>query len=417
MQTGAATAAGLAAARAYGANDRIRLGCIGVGNRGGQLIEVIQRHADAEIVCVCDVYAPYREQWAAKLKCEAVADWRRVIERNDVDAVVIATPDHWHAIQTIDACRAGKDVYCEKPLSYTIREGRRMVEVARETQRIVQVGVQRRSSPMYAALRERIAGGLTGKITVSQAYRLSNMAPTGIGVAPDAPPPADLDWNMWLGPRPERAFNECIAPYKFRWWKEYSSQTANWGIHYFDLLRWMIGESAPVSVSSHGGVFAVQDCRTIPDTLFSVIEFSAGHLMLFGQFEASGNDVFPYGECEMRGVNGTIYAGSRGYIVKPERGGQFQTPGPRGEPLEVKVDEGDVTVQHMRNFLDCIKSRQRPNADVEDGHLSTSIAHLANIALWTRSRIDWDPRAERITNNDQANEYLHYQYREPWKLG
>ncbi|MBM3289222.1 MAG: Gfo/Idh/MocA family oxidoreductase [Candidatus Hydrogenedentes bacterium] len=416
VKTGAALAAGLATQRALGANDRVRLAFVGVGNRGGQLIGAACHHADMEAAAVCDVYAPYREKWAAQLKCPACADWRELLERKDIDAIVVATPDHWHALMTIAACRAGKDVYCEKPLSYTIREGRRMVEVARETKRVVQVGTQRRSSPMYQGLRELVRGGRVGKVTVSRAYRISNMAPAGIGKAPDAKPPADLDWDTWLGPRPERAFNETIAPYKFRWWKEYSSQTANWGVHYFDLLRWLIGEDAPVSVSAHGGVFAVDDARTVPDTMESIAEFPAGHLMLFGQYEASGAPMFPYGECELRGTNGAVYAGSGGYQIRQEPGGQFQDSAPRGEKAEVKVDEGDVTVQHMRNFLDCVKSRNMPNADVEEGHRSTTIAHLANIALWTRSRIEWDPAAERAIDNAAANAYLEYEYRMPWTL-
>lgn len=416
VKSGAVLAAGLATSRAYGANERIRLGFIGVGNRGGQLIGAACNHADMQAAAVCDVYAPYREKWAAELKCPAVGDWRELLDNKDIDAIVIAAPDHWHALMTVAACRAGKDVYVEKPLSYTIREGRKMVEVARETKRIVQVGTQRRSSPMYAQLGELVRAGKVGKVTVSRAYRISNMAPAGIGNAADSKPPADLDWDMWLGPRPERAFNENIAPYKFRWWKEYSSQNGNWGVHYFDLLRWLIGETAPVSISAHGGVFAVKDARTIPDTMESIYEYGSGHLMMFGQYEASGNSMFPYGECELRGTDGTIYAGNRGYLIRQEKPGQFQEDGDRGEPVEVKVDEGDVTVQHMRNFLDCIKSRKTPNADVEEGHRSTTIAHLGNIALWTKSRIDWDPVAERITNNEAANQYLEYEYRKPWTL-
>ena len=416
VKTGAALAAGLATQRALGANDRVRLAFIGVGNRGSQLIDAARMHADMEAAAVCDVFAPYREKWAAELKCPAYKDWREVLDNKDIDAVVIAAPDHWHALMTIAACRAGKDVYCEKPLSYTIREGRRMVDVARETKRIVQVGTQRRSSPMYQHLGELVRGGKFGKITVSRACRTSNMFPNGIGAKSDGPAPADLDWEMWLGPRPERAFNENIAPYKFRWWKEYSSQTANWGVHYFDVMRWLIGETAPSSVSAHGGVFAVKDARTIPDTMESLVEFSAGHLMIFSQFEASGNGMFPYGECELRGTEGTVYAGSRGYQVKQERGGQFQDSAPRGAADEIKVDEGDVTVQHMRNFLDCIKSRNKPNADVEEGHRSTTIAHLANISLWTKSRIEWDPASERAINHEAANKYLDYAYRKPWSL-
>jgi len=269
---------------------------------------------------------------------------------------------------------------------------------------------------MLAELGELIRGGRIGKVTVSRCHRISNMAPTGIGRAEDSAPPADLDWNMWLGPRPERTFNENIAPYKFRWWKEYSSQMGNWGVHYFDLLRWLLGEQAPTSISAHGGVFAVDDQRTIPDTMQAIFEFPAGHLMLFGQYEASGVRILPRGEVELRGTNGAVYAGANGFTIEPESGGQFQDDAPRGEKTDVTVSEGDVTIAHMRNFLDCVKSRNKPNVDAEEGHRSTTIAHLGNIAHWTRSRIEWDPAAERITNNESANGFLEYEYRAPWTL-
>ena len=195
--------------------------------------------------------------------------------------MVIATPDHWHAIQMIEACKAGKDVYVEKPLSMTIAEGRAMVEAARRHDRIVQVGTHRRSSRLYMHLAEVIRSGAIGKITVARAAYCSNMATQGIGHAPESEPPADLDWDLWLGPRPARPFQATIMPYKFRWWQLYSSQVANWGVHYFDLARWLTGELAPASVSAHGGRFAVDDDRTIPDTTIAIFEHASGMLTEF----------------------------------------------------------------------------------------------------------------------------------------
>ena len=417
-----AAAAGLAASfaspRARGANERIRMAFIGVGNRGGQLIEATLPHQDAEIVALCDVYQPYLDKWCEKLGPEVkpYRDFRDVFAREDIDAVAIGTPDHWHAIMTIDACRAGKDVYVEKPMCFTIKEGRRMVEVAKETGRVVQVGMQRRSSAMYAELGERIRGGEFGHVTMSRAYRISNMAPTGMGKAPDSDPPADLDWDMWLGPRPMRPFNSNIAPYKFRWWKEYSSQMTNWGVHYFDLLRWLNGDEAPSAICALGGKYAVDDDRTIPDTMQATFEFPAGRLLLFGQYEASGNLAIP-GEIEVRASKGTIYGMSNGYKVLPEKSGQFQEWEKPFEPIEVKSTDPELTQEHMRNFLDCVRSRETPKADAEAGHRSTAIAHLGNISLETKSLLQWDGTAERITNNEAANALLHYEYRAPWTLG
>jgi predicted dehydrogenase len=257
-----------------------------------------------------------------------------------------------------------------------------------------------------------------GKVTVSRAYRLSNMYPSGIGRLKPTEPPKDLDWEMWLGPRPERPFQENIAPYKFRWWTLYSSQMANWGVHYLDAIRWVTGELAPASVCAMGGRYAVDDDRTVPDTLEAVFEFATGRLAVFGQYEASGNPAFPSGEVEFRGTLGTAYIGGRSFEIVPETGGQFQDRSPRMEPMKVDDVGGnaDLTAMHARNFLDCVKSREKPNADVEIGHRSTTFSLMANISLVTRSRLDWDAEKERFTNNDDANQLLHYEYRKPWTL-
>jgi predicted dehydrogenase len=424
------------AGRVLGANERVRIGCIGVGNRGVQVLNAFCAHPDAQIVALADVYEPYLhgryDQIDPRYKSlgryvppsqpdfggpvERHADFRRILDSKDVDAVIIATPDHWHAIQTIMACEAGKDVYVEKPLSMTIREGRRMVEAARKANRVVQVGTQRRSSELYAELAKVVQSGAIGKVTVARAYLTSNMSPDGMGIAPDSAPPEGLNWDMWLGPRPERPFNQNIAPYKFRWWDLYSSQMANWGVHYTDVLRWMVGETAPASLSAHGGVFAVKDSRTIPDTAEVIFEHASGMLMIFGTFEASSRPAFELGEIELRGTLGTAYAGLGRFEVVPERGGQFQDPKPRCKPLTRTFKEGynELDRAHARNFLDCVKSRNKPNADIEDGHRSTTFALLANIALATKARLDWDAEAERFTNNDRANELLDYEYRKPW---
>ncbi len=401
-------------------SSQIRLGIIGTGNRGGRLIDLVSAMKQAKIVAFCDVFAPHLASSSAKLDepVDHYSDYRKLLERNDIDAVMIASPDHWHAIHTVDACNAGKDVYVEKPMSYTVREGRIMVETAQRTNRIVQVGMQRRSSTMFAELREKLSGGAIGNITVSRASRLNNMAPSGIGNAADSDPPSNLNWDMWLGPRPKRAYNENICPYKFRWWKSYSSQMANWGVHYFDLLRWLQDEEAITSVSAHGGQFAVNDSRSIPDTMQATFEFGSGKLMLFSQFEASGNAILPNQmEIELRGTLGTLYAREGKYQIVPEHGGQFQDPAARMEATQGSAVGADKTGDHIANWLDCIKTRAQPNADAETGHRSATIAHLGNIALETGSRINWDPAKERITNNDAANDLLHYEYRTPWTLG
>jgi predicted dehydrogenase len=422
-----------------GANERVRIGCIGVGNRGVQVLDAFCAHNDAQIVALADVYEPYLnghyDQIDTRFKdlgkriparqpdfggpVQRYKDFRRVLDQKDIDAVIIATPDHWHAIQAIMACDAGKDVYVEKPLTIAVREGRRIVAAARRNNRVVQVGTQRRSSQLYAQLAEVVHSGAIGKVTVARAYFSSNMFPDGIGKSPDSAPPEGLDFDSWLGPRPERAFNEDMLPYKFRWWHLYSSQMANWGVHYFDVMRWMVGETAPASLSAHGGVYAVHDSRTIPDTAEVIFEHASGMLTIFGTYEANGHPVLKAGEIELRGTQGTVFADIGRFEIIPERGGAFQDPKPRRKPLVVtsKDGNGELDRAHARNFLDCVKSRQRPNADVEEGHRSTTFALLANIALATKARLDWDAQAERFTNNDQANELLDYEYRQPWTHG
>lgn len=415
----------LSATRVQGANQRIRLGFIGVANRGGQLIRSFMKHDDVQPVAVCDVHKPTLEAARKRVgvKVDAYGDFRRLLERNDMDAVVVATPDHWHAIMTVDACAAEKDVYVEKPLSKTIHEGRRMVEAARRHRRVVQVGTHRRSSQLYSRVADLIARGDIGKVTMSKAFRLSNMYPEGIGQSQPTAPPEELDWEMWLGPRPLRPYQDNITPYKFRWWKLYSSQMANFGVHRLDAIRWLTGELAPASVCAMGGQFAVDDDRTIPDTLQATFQFASGRLAVFGQYEASQNLALPgdrdlaRAKLECRGTQGTLYVGDPGYQIIPERGGQFQDREPRMDPVREGTPDGDLTDQHTRNFLDCVVSRERPTADVEIGHRSTTFSHLANISLETQLRIEWDGEQERITNSEAANELLHYEYRKPWTLG
>jgi predicted dehydrogenase len=257
------------AGRVIGANDRVRLGCIGVGYRGVQVLNTFAGQPDADVIALCDVYEPYLNGQFDKIEphfkslgyivpsrlpdfgraVERHKDFRRILDNKAIDAVIIATPEHWHAVQTIMACEAGKDVYVEKPVSFAVREGRRMVEAARRTDRVVQVGTQRRSSKLYAQLAEIVRSGAIGKVTVARAGLTNNMSPHGIGKVPDSNPPAGLDWDLWQGPRPERPFNLNVLPYKFRWWRHYSTQMANWGAHYFDAIRWFTGETAPTRLS------------------------------------------------------------------------------------------------------------------------------------------------------------------------
>jgi predicted dehydrogenase len=351
-------------------------------------------------------------------------DYRKLLEDKDIDAVCIATPDHWHALQTVHAIQAGKDVYVEKPLTATIYEGRKMVEAQAASSQVVAVGLNRRGSTVYQKLAAEVPSGKIGKVTVARAFRISNLFPDGIGKLSPEQPPKDFDWDLWLGPRAHRPYQYNIAPYMFRWWSDYSSQMGNWGVHFMDVIRWMLGETAPVAISAHGGQYVLDHDGDIPDTMQVTYEFASGAVASFCIYEASSGELFPSGEVELRGTKGTLYASEKGYKIIPAKRGQFQKwdnlIGAEEFNAENKLlsdgSGGNSTASLVRNFLDCVKSRKSPLCSLEDGHRSTSFAHLANIALATKERLQWDAVNERFTNSDAANDLLHYEYRKPWKL-
>jgi len=430
-----------------GANDRVRTGFIGVGNRGTQLLHLFMEQPDCEVAALCDVYKPYITRDYSQVdprytkdmgsripqmgenlsrNVKQYTDYRKLLEDRNIDAVCIATPDHWHALQTIDAIQAGKDVYVEKPLSKTISEGRRMVEIGKKSQQVVTVGLNRRGAPTFQKLAKEIPGGKIGKVTFAQACHVSNMYPNGIGKKQAETPPADFDWNMWLGPRAYRPYQYNIAPYMFRWWEDFANQISNNGIHYLDLIRWLLDEEAPVAVSAHGGKFVIDDDRTIPDTMHVTYEFGSGALVTVSILETSSGSFIPSGFLELRGTKGTLYTGENDYKIVPTKAGQFQTWKELMAAEEFSLDKDDTllidgsyknsTFSLIRNFLDCVKSRKEPWATLEIGHRSTTLAHLATIAMQTKKRLEWDGLKERFINCNEANNYLSYEYREPWKI-
>ncbi len=434
-----AALAALSYKRIRGANDRVRLGFIGVGNRGTSLLRATKEYADQQIVAVCDIRRDYLENAAqvAATSPSLFGDYRNLIARSDIDAIVIATPDHWHALMTIDACNAGKDVYVEKPLSLTIHEGRRMVETAHRTKRVVQVGIHRRSAPYCEEAADFVRSGAIGHVTVARAARAVNEYPHGIGSFPDAEPPPGVDWDLYLGPAPAVPYNENRLSYKFRWFYDYSGgQLTDNGVHFLDLIQWGLGRDAPLSVTAVGGKFAVKDNRQTVDTMEALWEFPGGTLVTLSDFGCNAAPVSatrPF-LAEWRGTEATVYVYFDGWEVIPER--QAAMPAPGGSPLqgsqeqrtahrdsyrpvmEARQVEGRADTRfHIRNFLDCVKSRATPNCDIESAHRATTTANVANIAYKTRQHLTWDRESERFTNSAEANRYLHYEYRMPWTLG
>lgn len=434
-----AAAAGLTTAfsgiRVLGANDRIRIGFIGIGNRGDQVLDGFLAHRDAEVMAICDLHQPYLDFAAKKIGTnpQQFKDYRKLLDLKDVDAVVIATPDHWHALQTIHAFQAGKDVYVEKPLALCVQEGRHMVEAARHYQRVTQVGLMRRSLTAAREAADYIRGGGIGKVTLVRSFQIVNEWPKGIGNPPDEDPPAEFDWEAWLGPAPKVRYNRNRTFYKFRWFYDYSGgQVTNFGTHYLDFTHMLLGQEVPQAVTVMGAKLAVEDNREVPDTLEALWTYPGGTLVTFSQFNASSAPAdLRNSTVEVRGTKGTLYLSWWSFEVVPEEVADKESP--VRSPLDRtpvsgwdtnrhtvidprKVDGDDSTAAHARNFLDCVRSRKPCDCDIEIGHRSTSATLIANIALKTKSYLEWDGSRERFTNNEGANHHLNYEYRAPYKL-
>lgn len=417
-------------ARIIGANDTVRCALAGCGTRGKELLDVFKKTEKVEIVGLSDADSAILDATANTFAPQAAKekDFRKLIERDDVDALIIATPDHWHAFQTIEACKAEKDVYVEKPLSNTVVEGRKMVSAAKRYQRVVQVGFQRRSAPFHLKMMEMKKFNQIGPVSVTRCGRCNNMYSNGIGRLSRKDAPATLDWDLWLGPR-YQPYQDNITPYKFRWWGDYSSPVTSFGCEYFDTFRTFFADPMPTSVCSMGGKMALSDDRTTPDNAEIVFLFPTRRMLIFSLFETTGNPLMPtddkfkpLGDMEFRGTSGTMYLSDKKYIIKPEVPGLFQgSTNPRMGEDTFELDEAsganlDPTTLHIKNFLDCIRSREEPACPIEEGHFSTVMGLIAYASQLIEMRLDWDGRREQFTNHAPANLLLHYEYRSPWKL-
>jgi predicted dehydrogenase len=434
--TGAVSA--LSATRVLGANERIRLGIIGLGNRGDQVLDAFLAQGDAEVAALCDIYDPYLDFAAGKVggQPRRFKDYRALLELEDLDAVVINTPDHWHALQTIHACQAGKDIYVEKPLSLRVSEGRRMIEAVKHYRRVCQVGIHRRSIPICREAAELVRSGVLGKITAARSFHIQNEWPEGIANPQESTPPEGLDWEAWLGPAPWKPYNKNHTFYRFRWFYDYSGgQLTNFGVHYIDFIHACLGHDAPRTVTALGGRFAaMNDNREIPDTLEVIWEYPDATLVTFTQLNATAAPwSLPGCEVELRGTLGTLYLFGNGYEIVGDSlaSNPFPARTPIDRAYERRYRQGaksaiesrqhrgvstSDTRPHARDFLDCIKSRRQPSCDIETGHRSTSATLIANIAHQTRQVLDWDARKERFSNHEPANRLLEFDYRTPYTL-
>lgn len=408
-----------------GANDRIRIAVSGIRGRGRDLAKFFAERRDVELAYLCDVDSRLFDSRSKEIaditgknpKC--VQDFRRVLDDKELDAVIIATPDHWHALQTIWSCQAGKDVYLEKPVSHNIWEGRMMIEAARKYNRVVQIGTQSRSGTYCHKALETIRSGGLGDIHF---VRVLNSKPRGtIGHRPVAEIPEGVDYEMWLGPAPLRPFTENHFHYSWHWFWDYSGgDIINDGIHQIDLARWLSGVKIPNSVYSTGGIHFFQDEQETPDT--HVVNWDFPSLtMVFEQtlwtpymkktpIEMRDKDDLP--DWPFSGTRIEIY-GTRQKMFLSRHGGGWQIFDENGKPSH--TEPGRFTNrEHIDNFIQCIKSREKPLADIDEGHLSTLLAHYGNIAYRCGRKLSIDPVSQGFLNDPEANRLVKREYRKPW---
>jgi predicted dehydrogenase len=412
--------------RILGANDRIGIGLIGCGGQGRADLNKMIRVKNVECVALCDV-DDAQTAIEAKLIVDAGGskpsftsrEFRKVLDLKEVDAVIVGTPDHWHALPTILACQAGKDVYVEKPLSVAIAEGRAMVNAARKYDRVVQMGTQQRSAPHYTDAVEYVKSGKLGKIRLVRAWAYLDWKGE-TPVVPDSDPPASADYDMWLGPAPKRPFNKNRFHFTFRWYWDYSGGLmTDWGAHMIDIANWAMGIKAPSSAMSAGGKYGFPtDAMETPDTqqvIWAFPEFNMiwEHMLGVGR----GPEAREHGVA-FHGNNGVLVIDRAGWEVYGETDAigkkrMFKAPGvPRANAGNV-----DYHATHIQNFIDCMRSRKRPNSDVEIGHNSMIACHLANIAQRLGRLVKWDVEKEMIVGDPEAQErHVSRAYRAPWKL-
>jgi predicted dehydrogenase len=421
MSSAAAAGAALRPSALAGANDRIRVACVGIRGRGGAHINGYAELPDAEVAALCDVDESVLEKRAKQVEQQTkkrpatYTDYRKLLEDKSIDAVSLATPNHWHTLGTVWACQAGKDVYVEKPCTHNVFEARQIVAAARKYNRIVQHGTQSRSS---SALQEAVAKlheGLIGEVYMARG--LCFKWRDTIQRTPVEPVPAGVHYDLWLGPAPKREFTRNRFHYNWHWFWDYGNgDIGNQGAHQMDLARWLLGVTYPTKVSSMGGHFLFDDDQETPNTQVATFEFDGLGKKKFLVFEVRhwmSNHEAGIGEGGKKKDSNTIgnmVYGSKGYMVV---GGGYKTfLGREQEPGPSRSGGGN----HFKNFLEALRSRKPSdlNAEIEEGATSTVLAHLANISYRLGRTLNFDPKTLTCTGDPEANRMLTRNYRAPF---
>jgi len=435
---GSAAVSAISAQRVLGANERIGIGIIGFGLIGRLHARNFHALSGSRVTAVADVFQPRLDASMESVGGEAVRyrDFRKLLEDKNVDAVVIATPDHWHALMMMMACAAGKDVYVEKPLTLFVQEGRWMLDCARRHTRIVQVGTQQRSAAHYARARDLIRGGHIGELVSVQIQYFRNVSP-GFGNPANGEPPRDLDYNLWLGPAPQHAYNPNRSIYHFRWFWDYSGgQMTNLGQHSLDIVHWCTGATAPTRLASFGSRRFLKDNCEVPDVQDAILEYPNFTVVCQIRECAAGGTTTASSNLVFQGTKATLRISRDGFEVVPDRkeapenivsrimgghpvGGPKSIGGPTNQfwGQSIKDTSGDRQNQlsdHARHFLECVRARQQPVSDLQSGHEVVTACHLANISARLGRPVRWDAKAEKIVGDDEASAMLTKPYRAPW---
>jgi predicted dehydrogenase len=414
--------AGLAAMSARAASDKVGIGVIGLGGRGRDHLKYYSKLPDARVVAICDVNQAQTERAAQiveKLQGSQPhvhQDLRHLFGDKDVDAVSIATPNHWHALATIWACQAGKDVYCEKPACYNIFEGRTMVAAARKNNRIVQIGMQGRTIVHKQRAMDLLHSGAIGQVYMARGICFKRRP--SIGHTPTEPAPAGLNWDLFLGPAPMREYTKNRYQYNWHWfWDTGNGDIGNQGIHEMDLARRGLGRDLPKGAVSTGGKYVYEDDQETPNTQIAIFDYGDAELV----FEVRGLNTGGEPGIPASGPNfiGVTFFGSKGYMAVDEHGFQIFL-GDKGEPGEAMKhteSEIDETIPHMANFLKAVKSRNPAdlNADVSVGVTSADLVHMANISYRLGRKLNYDAASDSFTGDAEANAMMSRPvYRSPY---
>ena len=402
------------------ANDKIVIGCIGLGGRGMGVMGGFMSHPDVEVGAVCDVYAPRLKAGLEKAgpKARGYKDFRRLLARKDLDAVVVTTPPHWHPIMSVLACQAGKDVYCEKPISRCPGEAIAMAKAARDNKRVTQVGTQIHSLDNFRRCAEIVRSGMLGKIMSVRVICTLNEYPGGVGKPADSIPPEGLDWDAWCGPAPLVPFNE--ARFKtHRYFKDYvGSWLSELGPHIADLAFWAMDPGQPLSAVANGGRFVADDISDIPDTLEAMWEFPGFKMTWMNTCANSFDFGFSDGPVSAsRGrALGVMFHGTKGTLMGNY--GWHKIVGEAEALKDVPMPEPSIASSpgHDREFLDAIKTREQPLCNF-DYHLPIAVSiDLAHISYKVGRKVKWDAEKGEIVGDKEANALVKPDYRKPWKL-